>query len=44
MMDTTLASIFAGAYDGHAESLTKVADMGSDDIGKTPCPETGQAR
>ncbi|MEX3605933.1 MAG: hypothetical protein VB142_05450 [Burkholderia sp.] len=22
MMDTTLASIFAGAYDGHAESLT----------------------
>ncbi|MEX3613617.1 MAG: hypothetical protein VB141_07225, partial [Burkholderia gladioli] len=22
MMDTTLASIFAGVYDGHAESLT----------------------
>ncbi|MEX3606707.1 MAG: hypothetical protein VB142_12100 [Burkholderia sp.] len=22
LMDTTLASIFAGVYDGHAESLT----------------------
>ncbi|MEX3606442.1 MAG: hypothetical protein VB142_09625 [Burkholderia sp.] len=22
MMDTTLAAIFAGVYDGHAESLT----------------------
>ncbi|MEX3606170.1 MAG: hypothetical protein VB142_07350 [Burkholderia sp.] len=24
MMDTTLASIFAGVYDGHAESLTLI--------------------
>ncbi|MEX3556671.1 MAG: hypothetical protein VB131_09210, partial [Burkholderia gladioli] len=43
MMDTTLASIFAGVYDGHAESLTlqqTVLGLVDEGVGVALVPES----
>ncbi|MEX3605418.1 MAG: hypothetical protein VB142_01395 [Burkholderia sp.] len=36
MMDTTLASIFAGVYDGHAEALTAVSSIAPNPVSLVP--------
>ncbi|MEX3606412.1 MAG: hypothetical protein VB142_09370 [Burkholderia sp.] len=40
MMDTTLASIFTGVYDGHAESLTFAESLSTKSLNATSALST----